>query len=154
MSRDYSFARLAAAVLLAGALPTTCRDSQAPRDQATPRADVTPLPSVVLVGAGNIAWCSRTNDEATAALLDAIPGTVFAIGDNVYPNGTTTNYTNCYGPSWGRHKSRTYPALGNHEYDSSATAAPYFTYYGAAAGGARQGQYNYQFRARPHILFD
>src|SRR2546426_2908602 len=68
MSRDYSFARLAAAVLLAGALSTTCRDSQAPRDQATPRADVTPLPSVVLVGAGNIAWCSRTNDEATAAL--------------------------------------------------------------------------------------
>ncbi len=151
MSRDYSFARLAAAVLLAGALSTTCRDSQAPRDQATPRADVTPLPSVVLVGAGNIAWCSRTNDEATAALLDAIPGTVFAIGDNVYPNGTTTNYTNCYGPSWGRHKSRTYPALGNHEYDSSATAAPYFTYYGAAAGDAGKGYYSYDLGAW-HII--
>jgi len=151
MSRDYSFARLAAAVLLAGALSTTCRDSQAPRDQATPRADVTPLPSVVLVGAGNIAWCSRTNDEATAALLDAIPGTVFAIGDNVYPNGTTANYTNCYGPSWGRHKSRTSPALGNHEYDSSATAAPYFNYYGAAAGDAGKGYYSYDLGAW-HII--
>ena len=151
MPREYSFARLAAAVLLAGALSTTCRDSQAPRDQATPRADVTPLPSVVLLGAGNIAWCSRTNDEATAALLDAIPGTVFALGDNVYPNGTTANYTNCYGPSWGRHKSRTYPALGNHEYDSSATAAAYFTYYGAAAGDAGKGYYSYELGAW-HII--
>ncbi len=30
----------------------------------------------VLVGAGDIASCTRTGDEATANLLDTIPGTV------------------------------------------------------------------------------
>ena len=38
----------------------------------------------VLVGAGDIASCSRAQDEATAKLLDNIVGTVFAAGDNVY----------------------------------------------------------------------
>ncbi|MGH9035161.1 MAG: hypothetical protein ACRD0O_05300, partial [Acidimicrobiia bacterium] len=43
----------------------------------------------VLVGAGDIATCSRTGDEATAALLDQVVGanpdaTVFTTGDNVY----------------------------------------------------------------------
>ena len=103
--------------------------------------------SVTLVGAGNIARCDRTNDEATASLLDGIAGTVFAIGDNGYPNGTAANFTNCYDVSWGRHKARTYPAVGNHEYDSSATAASYFNYFGAAAGPAGQGYYSYDLGA-------
>ena len=102
--------------------------------------------SVTLVGAGNIARCDRTNDEATASLLDGIAGTVFAIGDNAYPNGTAANFT-CYDASWGRHKARTYPAAGNHEYDSSATAANYFNYFGAAAGPAGQGYYSYDLGA-------
>ncbi|HWQ15464.1 MAG TPA: hypothetical protein VNL77_21870, partial [Roseiflexaceae bacterium] len=38
----------------------------------------------VLVGAGDIASCGHDRDEATARLLDAIPGTVFTTGDNVY----------------------------------------------------------------------
>src|SRR5687767_10277712 len=41
----------------------------------------------VLVGAGDISSCSRTEDEATARLLDSIPGTVVTLGDNVYPDG-------------------------------------------------------------------
>src|SRR4029077_4994120 len=102
--------------------------------------------SVTLVGAGNIARCDRTNDEATASLLDGIAGTVFAVGDNAYPNGTAANFT-CYDASWGRHKARTYPAVGNHEYDSSATAANYFNYFGAAAGPAGQGYYSYDLGA-------
>ncbi len=103
--------------------------------------------SVTLVGAGNIARCDRTNDEATATLLDAIAGTVFAIGDNAYPNGTAANFSTCYDASWGRHKARTYPAVGNHEYDSSATAASYFNYFGAPAGPAGQGYYSYDLGA-------
>jgi hypothetical protein len=39
--------------------------------------------SVVLVGAGDIADCGSSGDETTAALLDAIEGTVFTLGDNV-----------------------------------------------------------------------
>ena len=111
---------------------------------------------VTLVGAGNIARCDRINDEATAALLDNIPGTVFAVGDGAYPNGTLANYQNCYDPSWGRHKARTYPVTGNHEYDSSATAVGYVSYWGTSYSGVlggdpSQGYYSYDLGAW-HII--
>src|SRR6202795_2682148 len=42
-----------------------------------------------LVGAGDIVGCSDTSGaEATAELIDAIPGTVFAAGDLAYQRGT------------------------------------------------------------------
>jgi len=63
----------------------------------------------VFVGAGDITNCSRTQDEATAKLLDNITGTVFTLGDNAYPDGTLTQFNNCYEPTWGRHKNRTKP---------------------------------------------
>ena len=84
--------------------------------------------SVLLVGAGDIASCSYDTDEATAKLLDAIPGTVFAAGDLAYESGRFSQFTNCYGPTWGRHKNRTKPAPGNHEYKTSG-AAGYFQYF-------------------------
>jgi hypothetical protein len=97
----------------------------------------------VLVGAGDIADCGRTQDESTAKLLDGISGTVFAAGDNAYPNGTAADFNNCYDPTWGRHKARTKPVIGNHEYDNSTTAAGYFGYFGSAAGNVGQGYYSY-----------
>ena len=84
--------------------------------------------SVVLVGAGDISTCDNSNDEATAKLLDSISGTVFTAGDNAYPSGTYTQFTNCYHPTWGRHKSRTKPVPGNHDYNTSG-AAGYFKYF-------------------------
>ena len=81
---------------------------------------VTPAPPAVLLGAGDIASCASKGDEATAALLDTLEGTVFTLGDNVYDNGTSAEYRNCYGPSWGRPsiKDRTKPVPGNHEYNT------------------------------------
>jgi hypothetical protein len=96
----------------------------------------------VLVGAGDIASCSSTGDEATATLLDNIAGTVVTLGDNVYDSGTATEYTNCYGPSWGRHKARTKPTPGNHEY-STANASGYYGYFGSLAGDPTKGYYSY-----------
>ncbi|HET6595329.1 MAG TPA: Ig-like domain-containing protein [Anaerolineales bacterium] len=96
----------------------------------------------VFVGAGDIAVCSRTQDEATANLLDTIPGTVFTLGDNAYSDGTLTQFNDCYGPSWGRHKSRTRPVPGNHDYHVSG-AAGYFDYFGSAAGDRSKGYYSY-----------
>jgi hypothetical protein len=84
--------------------------------------------SAVFVGAGDISTCSNNNDEATAKLLDAIPGTVFVAGDNAYIDGSYAEYTNCYDPTWGRHKARTKPIPGNHEYQTSG-AAGYFQYF-------------------------
>ena len=104
----------------------------------------TPPPSgdPVLVGAGDIASCSSSGDEATANLLDGITGTVFLLGDNVYDNGTASEYTTCYGPSWGRHKARTKPTPGNHEYNT-LNATGYYGYFGSAAGDPSKGYYSY-----------
>lgn len=85
--------------------------------------------SATLVGAGDIASCSNDNDAKTAQLLANISGTVFTAGDNVYDSGTATEYTNCYGPTWGVYKSRTKPVPGNHEYNTSG-ASGYFNYFG------------------------
>jgi acid phosphatase type 7 len=96
----------------------------------------------VFVGAGDIASCSSSGDEATANLLDNIAGTVFTLGDNAYTSGSATEYTNCYGPSWGRHRSRTRPTPGNHEYNTS-NATGYYGYFGSAAGDPAKGYYSY-----------
>ena len=100
----------------------------------------------VMVGAGDIADCASSGDEATAALVAGIPGTVFTTGDNVYDNGTSAEYATCYGPSWGQFKDRTRPAAGNHEYNTSG-AAGYYGYFGAAAGDPAQGWYSYDVGA-------
>lgn len=98
---------------------------------------------VVVLAAGDIAYCGRTGDEQTAAILDANPvGTVLALGDLAYEDGTAQQFADCYGPSWGRHKARTRPVPGNHDYHTSG-AAPYFAYFGAAAGEPGKGYYSY-----------
>jgi hypothetical protein len=101
------------------------------------------LPTEIFVGAGDIAQCTNGGvPQATARLLDSIDGTIFALGDNAYPSGTAENYRTCYDTTWGRHKSRTRPVPGNHEYDSGSPA-PYFEYFGAGAGASGVGFYSY-----------
>jgi len=101
-----------------------------------------PAQEAILVGAGDIADCSLTTDEATSRLLDKREGTVFTAGDNAYPSGTDEDFENCYEPTWGRHKARTYPTPGNHDYET-ANASGYFNYFGAAAGDPGEGYYSY-----------
>jgi hypothetical protein len=96
----------------------------------------------VLVGAGDIASCGSTGDSTTARLLLSISGTVFTTGDNAYDRGTSTEYANCYGPTWGQVRSRTRPVSGNHEYLTSG-AAGYFSYFGSRAGTKGKGYYAY-----------
>lgn len=82
----------------------------------------------VLVGAGNISSCKWDTDEATARLLDGIPGTVFTLGDNAYDKGSSAEFSACYAPTWGRHLSRTHPSPGNREYITPG-AAGYYAYF-------------------------
>jgi hypothetical protein len=110
--------------------PGSANPSPATPASATPSAD-----DPVLVGAGDIGDCTTDNDEATAALLDDIPGTVMALGDNAYPNGTADQYKDCYDPTWGRHKQRTRPIPGNHDYHTKGASA-YLDYFGDAAVNA------------------
>jgi len=98
----------------------------------------------VLVGAGDIASCDDlAGAEATAKLIEKIPGTVFAAGDLAYPDGSDEQFAKCYAPTWGRFKDRTRPAPGNHEYHKSG-ASGYARYFGAAAGDPSKAYYSYE----------
>ncbi|HEU0024710.1 MAG TPA: LamG-like jellyroll fold domain-containing protein, partial [Thermoleophilaceae bacterium] len=97
--------------------------------------------TATIAAAGDIVDCGRTDDEATANLLDAIPGTVMTLGDNAYQSGTASNYA-CYNSSWGRHKARTRPIPGDHDY-GVPDAGGYFDYFGSAAGPRPSGFYSY-----------
>ncbi len=109
------------------------------RQKSSPPAEQT----AILVGAGDIADCKDlAGAEATAKLLEKIPGTVMAVGDLAYPDGSKENFE-CYDKTWGRVKSRTRPAPGNHEFHA-AGATPYFDYFGAAAGDSKLGHYSYE----------
>ena len=116
----------------------------------TPTGLVTANPPVLFTGAGDISSCSNTGDEATAKLLDAIPdGLVYNLGDDAYNNGTDAEFA-CYNATWGRHKSRTKPSAGNHEYNTSG-ATGYYKYFGAAAGDPSKGYYSFDYGAW-HII--
>ena len=97
----------------------------------------------VLVGAGDIAACSvLAGAEATAKLIEQIPGTVFAAGDLAYERGTAAEFRDCYGTTWGRFKDRTKPTPGNHDYNYGGGAA-YFAYWGGAAGTPDKSYYGF-----------
>ncbi len=104
---------------------------------------------VYLTGAGDIADCVRDGAGRTASLLDHLDGTIFTVGDNVYMSGTPDEFRRCYEPTWGRHKARTRPSPGNHDY-VTPNAAGYFEYFGSAAGPPN-GYYSYDLGAW-HII--
>ena len=135
-----------------------CSD-RAPGTQPPPDTTVTPPPppppppppnppppppppaAPTILIAGNISRCATQGDEMTAELLDSLPGTIFTAGDNAFPEGSAANYADCYAPTWGRHKARTWATLGNHEYDQgNANAA--FDYFGDHAGPRDRGYYS------------
>ena len=105
------------------------------------------------IGAGDIATSINNAAESTAKLLDAAvaddPDTiVFTAGDNVHPNGSASEYSIYYDPTWGRHKVRTRPSPGNHDYYTPG-ASGYLNYFCPNSttcsfpGGTRQRYYSY-----------
>jgi hypothetical protein len=124
-----------------GSSPSASASSASPRpggsgeppSSGAPTAEAS-LPSAdpVLVGAGDIARCDGDGDEATAALIDGIEGTVFTAGDNAYGQGSPEEFAACYDPTWGRFKDRTRPAAGNHDWGTE-DAQGYRDYFGRRA---------------------
>jgi hypothetical protein len=130
---------LAVATFLFAGVLIVSTDRRANSAARTPATD----DAAILVGAGDIADCrDLSGAEATAKLLVQVPGTVMAVGDLAYPDGTKENFA-CYDKTWGRAKSRTRPAPGNHEFHSSG-GRPYFDYFGKAAGESKTGYYSYE----------
>ncbi len=104
----------------------------------------------VLIAAGDIANCDSNGAEATATLIRGMAGTIATLGDQAYRSGSPQDFARCYEPTWGTEKSRTVPAVGNHEYGSRG-ANGYFAYFGAAAGSPAAGYYSYDLGAW-HII--
>jgi acid phosphatase type 7 len=92
----------------------------------------------------------ETSDLLVAGDYDA----VLPLGDLQYECGQASAYQSVYGPTWGRVKAVTHPAVGDNEYSgsgcSTSGASGYFGYFGAAASprqpscrSACQGWYSY-----------
>jgi hypothetical protein len=130
--------------MIALAVGLVLAQASTPATKVATAADPPAAADVVLVGAGDIAFCADLSGaEATARLIDAIPGVVFTLGDHAYPDGRPEEFGSCYGPTWGRHKARTRPSLGNHDYHTPH-AAGYFGYWGEIAGDPSKGYYSYE----------
>ncbi len=126
------------------AIPTAIPVTAAPTARPTSARPPPTGGTAVLVGAGDIST-GGPEEDATAALLAAIPGTVFTAGDNAYNDGSQTDYQH-FTASWGRFRNRMRPAPGNHDYHLSLHPY-YYTYFGAAAGPANLGYYAYTLGA-------
>jgi hypothetical protein len=101
-------------------------------------------------GIGGSTYCHQ---KFTADLLvNAHLAAVLALGDTQYYCGGYDAYMSAYNLSWGRLKSITHPAVGNHEYltyggtgctPENTGAAGYFKYFGGAAGTPGKGYYSF-----------
>jgi hypothetical protein len=129
---------LSLVAIVASALPTV---DATPCDRAHGCRTAPAPPTVerrhdpVITAAGDIAAAEPSSaTRATARLVDLIdPKVALTLGDNQYPEAAYQDFLTGYDPTWGRFRARTRPALGNHEYDGSATAAGYFRYFGDRA---------------------
>jgi hypothetical protein len=137
--------------------------SPSPSPSRSPIPSPTPSPSpsspapstgVVIAAAGDIACdpgsssfnggagtSSSCRQRYTANLLEGVAA-VLPLGDIQYENATLTKFQQSYALSWGRFKTITRPAPGNHEYLTSG-AAGYFDYFGAVAGSRSRGYYSF-----------
>ena len=89
--------------------------------------------AATVLAAGDAASCTSDRDTATGNLIKGLSGTVLALGDLAYDEGTSAEFANCYHPVWGSFKARTKPAPGNHDYRTAGAAG----YYGYFAGLAK-----------------
>ena len=131
-------------------------DNPTPTPPGPPPKELVIAGAPVMIGAGDIAVCGTSGDEATGRIVDSVLAAdsvarvrteVFTLGDNAYPSGSggvANDLPRCFSPSWGRRRIMNviHPAPGNHDYDSGG-GAPYFAYFGGRAGPPGKGYYSY-----------
>jgi len=130
--------------LLAGLLLSACASFACAQDGGEDNA-------YTVYAAGDIARCKHPDPRwsgaaGTAALLEPLlradpRSAVLSLGDHTYPVGAASEFADCYHPTWGRFRERTWPTPGNHEY-ATEDAAPYYAYFGERAGQPGQGYYS------------
>jgi calcineurin-like phosphoesterase family protein len=131
--------------------PSTSPTSTAPSTSPTSTSAAASGDPVVVVG-GDVACApddanynggngvtSYCHMKTTAGLIGKInPSALLMVGDGQYNSGSLANYRASYDPSWGVYKSKTKPAVGNHDYGTSG-AAGYYTYFGTPASPQQSG---------------
>ena len=111
----------------------------------------------MFVGVGDIGSCDVTTDTDTGNIIKGIDGTVFTTGDNVYPNGTVSDFATCLAPTpWGDTDvlSRTHPVPGNHDWGTGVTnnLDGYFDFYGTNANAGGPSYYSYNIDSYWHVV--
>jgi hypothetical protein len=108
------------------------------------------------MAAANITGCGLDNDDQTAALITKdTAASVLVLGD-MTQTGDLKDFNDCYGPSWGQFKGRTYPVIGNHEYGMAydrTTLDSTFAYFGdrVPAAGKPNGYYSFEL-GKWHVI--
>jgi alkaline phosphatase len=144
--RGASTAVLVAIVVLS-VVATACEFTRDPTPaERRTRSSRTPTPTVatrtdhlLITAAGDIACAeqagptpslcryAQTSDLVVAKDVDA----VLMLGDAQYPNGRYRDFLRYYDPTWGRALAKTYPVIGNHEYETpSGEPNGYYAYFG------------------------
>ncbi|HEX7648853.1 MAG TPA: metallophosphoesterase [Noviherbaspirillum sp.] len=149
MNRIFAL-RLIVSVIAFGTL-TGCMAQQQLAQEAQARAAMLGDKGVTVYAAGDVADCKKRPPKEsaaakTAALIEAglereKDAAVLMLGDATYPIGMPEEFENCYQPTWGRFKQRTYPTPGNHEY-YTPEAIGYYGYFDNIAGPGRRGYYS------------
>jgi acid phosphatase type 7 len=109
-----------------------------------------PASSAFNGGLGTAASCRQ--QYTSDLLVDQNLAAVLMLGDTQYEDSVFSDFAASYDVSWGRVKSLTYPALGNHDYHTSG-ASGYFDYFNGAgnqtgrAGDRSQGYYSFDVGA-------
>jgi acid phosphatase type 7 len=103
--------------------------------------------AAVILAAGDIAACGadpqQSNAAATRNVLRTVPGVpVLTLGDNVYADGTPSEFATCFAPTWGVELPRLKPSPGNHDYNTLG-ATGYYDYFGRLAGASNRGYHSY-----------
>jgi hypothetical protein len=141
-----------------GGNPPTSPTTPNPTGPGTINNPSNPIPphlirEQIFAGAGDIAKCNDGNAAGVARLLDSVNGgTFFTLGDNAYMSGTEREFRDCYHPTWGRHRSYTFPSPGNHEYAADRNATAYFDYFGTNAGTHGDGYYSFALGEAWHAI--
>jgi acid phosphatase type 7 len=74
-----------------------------------------------------------------------------ALGDLQYDNGELAGFRSEYAASYGKLAVPTFPAVGNHEYNTT-DAAGYYAYFGKAAGTPGKGWYSLDLLPGWHLV--
>jgi len=109
-------------------------------------ADAATSADPTLLAVGDLALCHDPSAATLAAFFDRNEGTIGVLGDIVYESGSLDELLDCYEPAMGRHRGRTRPSVGNHEYRTPHAGA-YFSYFCGLGGEPFKGWYSYELGA-------